>query len=87
MREQRPPAESLPPDMHCQDWGWQRLAAVHCFSAAPTYSPSSSPPSMAGDYRITTSQSYDPVIASVPVMALVALAGFLSLYLIRQVGA
>lgn len=42
---------------------------------------------MAGDYRITTSQSYDPVIASVPVMALVALAGFLSLYLIRQVGA
>ena len=37
----------------------------------------------AGDYTIPQSQSYDPVIAAVPVMALVALAAFLSLYLVR----
>lgn len=39
-----------------------------------------------GDYEITTSQSYDPVIAAVPVMALLALAAFLSIYLIRWAG-
>lgn len=37
----------------------------------------------AGDYTIPESQSYDPVIAAVPLMALVGLAGFLSVYLIR----
>jgi hypothetical protein len=37
----------------------------------------------AGDYVITTSQSYDPVIAAVPLMALVGLAAFLAFYLIR----
>ncbi|KAL4431621.1 hypothetical protein ABPG77_001463 [Micractinium sp. CCAP 211/92] len=37
-----------------------------------------------GDYRITTSKSYNPVIAAVPMMVLVALAAFLSLYLTRH---
>jgi hypothetical protein len=37
----------------------------------------------AGDYVITTSQSYDPVIAAVPLMALVGLAAFLAFYLLR----
>ncbi|KAL4458955.1 hypothetical protein ABPG75_013820 [Micractinium tetrahymenae] len=37
-----------------------------------------------GDYRITTSRSYDPAIAAIPVMVLVALAAFLSLYLVRH---
>jgi len=40
-------------------------------------------PNPAGDYTITTSQSYDPVIAAIPVMVLGGLAAFLSLYLIR----
>jgi hypothetical protein len=37
----------------------------------------------AGDYKITQSQSYDSVIAAVPLMALVGLAGFLAFYLWR----
>lgn len=41
----------------------------------------------AGDYTIAESQSYDPVIAAVPMMVLVGLTGFLSLYLFRQAAA
>ena len=38
----------------------------------------------AGDYTITQSQGYDPVIAAIPLMVLVGLAAFLSLYLARH---
>lgn len=38
----------------------------------------------AGDYKLTEAASYDPVIAAIPVMVLVALAAFLSTYLLRR---
>lgn len=41
------------------------------------------PSAAAGDYSITESQSYDPVIAAIPLMVLAGLAAFLAFYLAR----
>jgi hypothetical protein len=40
----------------------------------------------AGDFTISVSQNYDPVIAALPLMVLATLASFLTVYLVRWGG-